>query len=187
MTISMNKHEPEEMFYPKGVIVAFSLQKIGSENVVDKAKTDHAAAAIEKNAEGENEIESNNGAQDQNNTDMKMAEADSKEEAPSNEEARSIEEAPSKEEAPSIEEAPSKEEAPPNEAAPSKEEAPAKEETPSKEEDTTKKDSTVPRKEDKGDENRELLVREDIRDAFKVYGIIKVCPYLSTYIIDTFL
>ena len=175
MTISMNKHEPEEMFYPKGVIVAFSLQKIGSENVVDKAKTDHAAAAIEKNAEGENEIESNNGAQDQNNTDMKMAEADSKEEAPSNEEARSIEEAPSKEEAP------------PNEAAPSKEEAPAKEETPSKEEDTTKKDSTVPRKEDKGDENRELLVREDIRDAFKVYGIIKVCPYLSTYIIDTFL
>ena len=146
-----NKHEPEEMFYPKGVIVAFSLQKMGSENAVDKAKTDHAAAAIEKNAEEKNEIESNNGAQDQENTDMKMTEADSKEEAPTNEEA------------------------------------PSKEEALSKEEDATKKDSTVPRNEDKGDENRELLVREDIRDAFKVYGIIKVCPYFSTYIIDTFL
>ena len=78
-------------------------------------------------------------------------------------------------------EADSKEEAPTNEEAPSKEEAL------SKEEDATKKDSTVPRNEDKGDENRELLVREDIRDAFKVYGIIKVCPYFSTYIIDTFL
>jgi hypothetical protein len=221
MSTSVYKHEPVEIFYPKGVVVAFSLQKKGAENAVDNANNDDSASA-KKNIEEKNEIGSNGGVQNQENTvaDMENEEpSKEKNEEPSkekNEEPSKENEEPSKEdEEPSKEdEEPSKEDEEPlkEQEESLKDEVPAKEdgikegtpagealsmeESPStgkgssvedtKEEDTVNHPSTTPSKEDTGEENKDMIRREDIKDAFKVYGVIKVCPMPLLYMNATY-